>query len=255
MCRSILLTTFFAVSSLRAAVTLVGGAPQVASDDSVTGHTTFSGITVQAGDYVVVATASNKSTTANELTYHWTGTEGTSGNSTSLTSEQTFAAYLSYTAITVGGTYDFQVLATVSNLTANSALYVLRPGSGEMIVVADTDATANATGSASQLSYVFGTSLPSGIAIEAATTQSGGAFTLDSNYTTPNASAAGSGRLISYSTSVSGGTWSSNSPFTNTPDDIASVGAVFGVASVPEPSRGVLLVGALGFLVWRRRRA
>ena len=198
----------FAVTT-HAAVTLVG-APQTASDNATTGHTTFASVTVQAGDYVVLSTASNKSFASNLLTYSWSGTEGVSGISSSLSAEQTYAAYLSYTSVVVGGTYDFSMLAANNSLTANSALYILRPGSGEMIVVADTDSQSAAAGSASALAYLFGSSLTSGIAIEAATTQSGGAFTLDSNYLTPNASAAANGRLISHSTIVSGSSWNSS---------------------------------------------
>jgi|GEM_PF-6302687 hypothetical protein len=242
-----------AAPAAQSAIMLVS-APSIASDDSITGHTTFANVTVQAGDYVVVSTASNKSFAQNQLTFSWTGTEGVSGASTSLSSQETYASYLSYTSVIAGGSYDFSILAANSNLTANSALYVLRPGSGEMITVAGTASQAQAAGAASALSYLFGSSLTSGIAIEAATTQSGGAFTLDADYLTPNATAAGNGRLISYSTLVSGGSWGSSHAFTNTPDDIASIGAVFTTSSVPEPSRALLLACGMWASLMRRRR-
>jgi len=251
------LTLVLSASSLaHAAITLVGGSPTIASDDAMTGHTTFSNVSVQAGDYVVVSTASNKSFSLNQLTYSWSGTEGVNGVSTSLSSQQTYAAYLSYTSIQTGGTYNFQVLASDSSLTANSALYVLRPGTGEMIVLAGNASQAEAAGTASTLSYLFGGSLAAGsaVAIEAATTQSGGAFTVDSNYLTPNSVAASNGRLISYSTAVNGGTWGSFHDFVAATDDIASVGAVFTTVSVPEPTRALSLAVGLGTLLFRRRK-
>lgn len=244
---------FLHSASLHAAVTLVS-APQTASDNATTGDTTFTGITVQAGDYVVISTSSNKSFAQNQLTYSWSGAEGVSGVSTSLSAQQNFATYLSYTSVVVGGTYDFSVLATNSNLTANSALYVLRPGAGEMILVAGTASQASASGSASDIAYLFGSSLTSGIAIEAATTQNGGAFTLDSDYLTTNATAAANGRLISYSTGVTGSSWVSNHDFASASADIASIGAVFSTMAVPEPSRAMLLVVGIAFAINRRHR-
>jgi len=241
-------------SASDAAVTIVGGVPQTASDSATTGHTTFAAVSVEAGDYVVVSTASNKSFTTNQLSYSWTGTEGVAGVSSTVSVEQTYAAYLSYTSVMVGGTYDFSVLASNSTLTANSALYVLRPGTGEMILVADTATQAELTGSASALTYLFGNSLTSGLAIEAATTQSGGAFTLDSDYVTPNSSAALNGRLLSYSTLVTGSSWDSSHGYAVTPDDVASVGAVFTTVAVPEPSRLLFLGAGVVACVTRRRR-
>lgn len=247
----LLIALLFTAPVTRAAITLVGS-PSVASDDSVTGHTTFSNVTVQAGDYVVLSTASNKSFANNLLTYSWTGTEGISGMSSTFSAEVTYGAYVSYTSVLVGGTYDFSMLANNASLTANSALYVLRPDSGEMIFVADTAMQADAAGTGSALSYSFASILASAFAIEAATTQSGGAFTLDANYLTANSSAAGNGRLVSYSSAVTGGSWSSLHDFVAATDDIASVGAVFSTSSVPEPSRALLL--AIGFFGWMARR-
>lgn len=250
-----LLTFLSLAATTHAAVTLVGS-PQIASDNATTGHTTFANVSVQAGDYVVLSTASNKNFTQNQLTYSWSGAEGVAGTSTSLSSQQSFAAYLSYTAITTTGTYDFSVLAANSTLTANSALYILRPDTGEMILVADTDsqAVAAASGTSSSLAYLFSSALTSGFAIEAATTQSGGAFTLDSDYLTPNTTAASNGRLLGYSSLVSGSSWSSTHPFATTPGDIASVGAVFTTTAVPEPSRCLLFLAGLLPVALRRRR-
>lgn len=240
---------------LHASITLVGS-PQIASDNATTGNTTFSGVTVMAGDYVVVATASNKSFAQNQLTYSWSGTEGSSGVSTSLSAEQSFASYLSYTSVITGGTYDFNVLAAISTLTASSALYILRPGAGETITVANTASQASASASAASLFYLLGGNLTSAMAIEAATTRFGGAFTLDSNYLTPNSTAASSGRLLSYSTGVTGSTWSSSDPLTTTPSDIAAIGAVFSTTTSPspEPSRTLLLAAGLVVMILHRRR-
>lgn len=242
-------------ASLHASITLVGS-PQIASDNATTGNTTFSGVTVMAGDYVVIATASNKSFAQNQLTYSWSGTEGSSGFSISLSAEQSFASYLSYTSVITGGTYDFNVLAANSTLTASSALYILRPGAGETITVANTASQTSASASAASLSYLFGSNLTTAIAIEAATTRFGGAFTLDSNYLTPNSSAAASGRLLSYSTAVTGSGWSSSAPVTTPPSDIASIGAIFSTTTSPspEPSRTLLLAAGLVTMILRRRR-
>lgn len=253
--RILLLSTLVATSTwTQAAITLVGS-PSTASDDSVTGHTTFSSVTVQAGDFVVLSTAPNKSFANNLLTYSWTGTEGVSGVSSTLSAAETYGAYVSYTSVLVGGTYDFSMLANNSSLTANSALYVLRPDTGEVIFVADTATQTDAAGTGSALSYSFASNLASAFAIEAATTQSGGAFTLDSNYLTPNAGAAGNGRLVSYSSAVTGSTWSSLHDFVAATDDIASVGVVFSTSSVPEPSRAMLVLIGMMSLSSRRRRS
>lgn len=246
----------FLSAPLHASISLVG-TPQIASDSATTGNTTFSGVTVLAGDYVVVATSSNKNFAQNQLTFSWSGTEGSSGVSTSLSTEQNFASYLSYTSVIVGGTYDFNMLAANSTLTANSALYVLRPGAGETITVANTASQAGASASAASLSYLFASSLSSAIAIEAATTRFGGAFTLDSNYLTPNSTAAASGRLLSYSTAVTGSSWSSSDAFTTTPSDIASIGGVFTTTAspAPEPARTLLIAAGVAAMFYHRRRS
>ncbi len=188
-------------------LSIVSG-PTTKGDDPTTGDTVFSGVTVQAGDVVVIGTAPNKTTAINLLTLTWSGAEGGDGTTTTLNpgDNDGRTSYLFYTEIINPGTYTFTVESATANLTANSALFVLRADSGT-IQVADT-ATLSANTSTPGLSYDFSpeTLLSGGtIAIESFASKVNAALTLDANYIGARNS---NGRHVLYSTAASGSTWS-----------------------------------------------
>jgi hypothetical protein len=90
-------------------------------------------LAVQAGDVVIMESASNKKTGVSLATMSSTygGSLVNLSPSASLGTAATnqYASYLGYWAITNGGTYNFQISYSAS-ATANNGIYVLRAGSG-----------------------------------------------------------------------------------------------------------------------------
>jgi hypothetical protein len=215
-------------------ITIVAG-PTLMGDDSVTGDTTFSSITVQAGDMVVIATAPNKSADSNLLTLQWDGVEGVDGTTKTVQPADLDGrtSYLFYTQIANSGTYIFTVDATVSGLTANSALYVLRAGSGVIAVAAEKMLSGNVADPG--LFYNFSPDyVARGIAIESIATKNTVVLAPDENYTeVKNVN----GRFIAHSEFVMGSSWNKTHTGSGSALDYVGAGAVFieiSVNSTPE---------------------
>jgi hypothetical protein len=206
-------------------ISIVSG-PNTQSDDA-SGDTIFSGVSVQAGDVVAIATAPNKSTSINLQTLVWSGVEGVDGYSTTINpgDNNGRTCYLFYTEILNGGTYSFTVDAVDSAITSQSSLFVLRAGSG-VIGVGDT-ATLNGNTANPGLSYSFSpeTLLAGGsIAIESYAANSGSSLAEDAAYS-PTYNAGG--RHILYSTSLSGTSWDKTHASASGALNYVGAGAVF----------------------------
>jgi hypothetical protein len=131
----------------------------------------YAGVAVNAGDVVVMSVADNKKNSIALVKGGWSG--GANGVLTDLeTSGDTYpASYISYIEIEQAGTYDFWMECGDPNLTAISALYVLRPDNGETVFLADSaewiDPDNADNGTAYSLDYTFATTLTDGVLIEA----------------------------------------------------------------------------------------
>ncbi|VGO19245.1 Choline-sulfatase [Pontiella sulfatireligans] len=184
---------------------IIAGYPITKTDDAAS-DTIFAGVEVDAGDVVCIATAPNKTTSANLLSLTWSGTEGVDGHSTTINpgDNDGRSCYVFYTEIINSNSYTFTVDAAVVGLTAQSSLFVLRAGSG-LIEVGD-EATLNANTASPGLSYDFSPeTLPEfAITIESYAAKNGAALSKASGYAeTQNAN----GRHIVYSTNVTGSVW------------------------------------------------
>ncbi|WP_435895138.1 PEP-CTERM sorting domain-containing protein [Oceaniferula spumae] len=249
---TILVTTSIPLFTLsaQAAISIVGGAPTNQNDDSNTGHTLYSGITVNTGDVVVIATAANKNFAANQLILEGSGV--TNGTLTTISAEEVHASYVFAVEVTTGGTWDYQVTASNNSLTANSSLYILRADAGERLELLDSGTDSGDPVSSMGLTYNFGSSISAGdaIAIEAVTTQSG-VLTADADYT--ERQNGGDKRLTADSLLVNGATWTSEHTLA-TEDDAVIAGLVVAAVPIPEPSSTALLgLGGLALILRRRK--
>lgn len=95
-------------SCVHAGISIVTG-PVLVSDDAATGNMVFSGVSVQAGDVVAIATAPNKDKATNLLSLQWSGTEGVDGTSATIQSANldSRASYVYYVDMANSGTYTF----------------------------------------------------------------------------------------------------------------------------------------------------
>jgi arylsulfatase A-like enzyme len=197
------------------------------------GTTYFSGVTVQAGDLVVVSHANNKNTSANTITL-----SGLGGNTiqsvNSGSSGTTSSAWVFHSLITQAGTFDFTLdtsNTTTKTVSQATTLFVLRPSTGAVLEVVSTDGSVVASG-ATELALDFAMS-PAvsnayGIAAAAVNTSTlasnpaGWTQEVDGNLkrrTLSNADIDGSSHTATFSTAAA--------------SDIALAGIVVKVAAAP----------------------
>ncbi|MBI9021006.1 MAG: hypothetical protein JEZ10_07115 [Verrucomicrobia bacterium] len=161
----------FLAASARAGISIQYSSSQGWNASSAGTTSLYSSVSVNAGDVVVMSVADNKKNSIALVAGGWSG--GTNGVLTDLeTSGDTYpASYISYIEVAQAGTYDFWMQCGDPALTAISALYVLRPDSGETAFLADSaewiDPDNANNGTSYALDYTFAESLTDGVLIEA----------------------------------------------------------------------------------------
>jgi hypothetical protein len=220
------------------------------------GEVAFPNVTVQKGDYLVVAHGSNKRVNS----VNTISVSGLTGNTIfDLPSGNTSAnagAWVFYSSIATGGTYNISLDTTNSNdsVTQATTYWVLRGDVGEVIQVAGTASNASDVAVANLgLDFSFSNTITDGFGVAAVGTDT---LELDVPPTGWTSIVNASDKRITYANDNVDGmdlnsTFSFVSPDT---DKIALAGAVFNVVPVPEPSNAVLvsLIAMLGF--FRRSR-
>ena len=115
---------------------------------SSTNFTSKASLTVQAGDVVILESASNKKTGQSLATMSSTYA-GSMVNLSPIAllgspaATNQYSSYLAYWTVATGGTYDFQISYS-ANATANNGIYVLRAGSGVIQFLGAKDYVTNA---------------------------------------------------------------------------------------------------------------
>lgn len=163
--------------------------------------------TVQKGDVVVMAAAGNKSTAQSLVSF-----SSSAGSFITVHTEIYPSAYVAYLTAASSGTFDFLVEAA-TNITASTALYVLRSDTGAIGVV-DSNTFENADANAEpdeSLAYGSATGFTNALAIEAVSS-------LSSVVTPQNVVLDANGsnlRLIGHANGLTGSGFTSTYSFTN----------------------------------------
>jgi arylsulfatase A-like enzyme/lysophospholipase L1-like esterase len=179
---------------------------------TTSGTSSFTGVSAQVGDVIVLTVAGNKKGTAISLSAAQVGGTGTVGSQTQLTNLQSTypTSWAWYQTVTAAGTFNFDITTdNTAGITAITALYVIRADSGaiELADSATWDDNDNAdNGTAYSLNYTFGTTLTDGVLIESISSRTDlitppGTYTLDRT-------GASKRSLLSYD-GVTGSAWTS----------------------------------------------
>lgn len=265
---------------------LVGtGTTAVPNYDVVAGtNTYFTNINVQAGDFLVMAHANNKrngtiAANANAITATIAGITDSFTRVATPDSGGTAGAWIFYTPISQSGTISSITLTTDSTtktVAQVSAYYLLRPSSGQVLVLGATDGEGGTGATTRTLDFAYSSNNTGFFALTAASA-AGAAL----NLVNPSASTVNSTSL-NWTEEISGASlreiyYTANqdsvSPaFTAVPGTssfsvssqiaVAAAHAFVGVvvlsqtAAIPEPSTYAAIFGtlALGAVVLRRRR-
>lgn len=178
---------------------------------ATSGTSSYAGISAQAGDVIVLTVSGNKKGSVVPLSAAQVGGTGTTGPQTVETNGlDTYpTSWAWYQTVTSSGTFDFDITTdNTLGITAISALYVVRAGSGT-IQLADSaswDDTDNAdNGTSYSLDYSFGSSLPDGVLIESVSSRTD-LITKPAAYTEDRYADK---RLLASYDGVTGSSWSS----------------------------------------------
>ncbi len=180
---------------------------------TTSGTSSFTGVSAQVGDVIVLTVAGNKKGTAISLSAAQVGGTGTVGAQTQLTNlPSTYpTSWAWYQTVTTAGTFNFDITTdNTAGITALTALYVIRADSGtiELAGSATWDDNDNAdNGTAYSLNYTLGTTLTDGVLIESISSRTDlitppGIYTLDRT-------GASKRSLLSYD-GVTGSAWTSS---------------------------------------------
>jgi arylsulfatase A-like enzyme len=206
---TVFLAQLLAVLSIHAGINI--SSAYTDSGSSGTGAVTgsFSSVSAQVGDVIVLTSATNKKGTSSTLSAAQVGGTGTTGAQTLHSNGQgTYpTAWVWYQTVTTAGTFDYEI--TGSSITAGFALYVVRADSGqiELAGAAAWDDTDNAdNGSSYSLDYTFGASLTDGVLIEAVNARTD--LITESVAYTENWNGSNKRVLLSYD-GVTGSSWNS----------------------------------------------
>jgi len=196
---------------------------------ATSGTSSYSGISVQVGDVVVLTVSGNKKGTVVPLSCTKVGGTATVGAQTERTNAlATYpTAWAWFYTVTGAGTVDFDITTdNTLGITAITALYVVRAGSGivQEADFATWDDNDNAdNGTSYSLNYTFGASLPDGVLIESVNARTDlvtepVAYTEDRN--------GGDKRLLLSYDGVNGSSWTSTYSLSGGTADKQTSGAV-----------------------------
>ena len=178
---------------------------------ATSGTSSYTGISAQAGDVIVLTVSGNKKGSVVPLTAAQVGGTGATGPQTQVTNGlDTYpTSWTWYQTVSIGGTFDFEITTdNTLGITAISALYVVRAGSGT-VQLADSatwDDSDNAdNGTSYSLNYSFDESLPGGVLIESISSRTD-LITKPAAYTEDRYADK---RLLASYDGVSGSSWSS----------------------------------------------
>lgn len=136
------------------------------------GTSSYTGISAQVGDVIVLTVAGNKKGSVTPLSCAKVGGTGTVGTQTELTNDlNTYpTSWAWYQTVTSSGTFDFDITTdNTAGITAITALYVMRADSGTVQLANSAtwdDADNSDNGTSYSLDYTFSSALPDGILIE-----------------------------------------------------------------------------------------
>lgn len=213
----------------------------------------FSGVTVAAGDYLVVAHSNNKRDNGNnDISIAGAG----SNSFTSLSAGDTGSgqgAWLFYSQIGSAGTFDLTLDSSNATKTVSQAstVWVVRAAPGEVVTLASTDTGVIGSGTSLDLDFSFASSLTNGFGFGAGTT--GDALGLASGWTAPLSNGTGKRNTL-FNNSVTGPSLTSTFTTTNSSGIVLS-GIVLTSTAVPEPTSAMLFgLGVVVSIGFRRRQ-
>jgi arylsulfatase A-like enzyme len=204
--------------SAQAAISIVGRQSQGWNVPNGTlGTSSFTGVSAQVGDVIVLTTATNKKGSLVPLSATQIGGTGSTGAQTEFTNGMgTYpTSWAWYQIATTAGTFDFDITTdNTAGVTALTGVYVIRADSGLIELAGsatwdDTDDSANPA--THTLAYTLSSTLTDGVLIESISARHDDAtgpvaYTIDH-------SAGGTGKkqrsLISYE-GITGSSWSSD---------------------------------------------
>jgi hypothetical protein len=244
----------FATCSSHAAISLIAN-QDIANNSTNYGTTYFTGVTVQAGDILVVAHSPNKNTTTNTITLSGIGSNTISSINSGSTGT-TSAAWVFYSEISAAGTYDLVLDTSNSTKTVTQATsyFVLRPGAGEVLTIAATDASVAPTGSpvgSLALDFTMSPAVTDAYGIAAAAMNTS---TFSGNPAGWTQEISGADKRRTFSNSDIDGASLSSTWTAAAPTDMALAGIVVSAIAVPEPGTLGLGLASLAGLSLRRRR-
>ena len=176
------------------------------------GTSSFTDISAQQGDVIVLTVAGNKKGTVTPLSCDKVGGTGSVSSQAELTNNlDTYpTSWAWYYTVTTNGTFNFDITTdNTAGITAITALYVVRAGSGSIQLAGsaiwDDNDNAN-NGTSYSLNYTFGSSLPKGVLIESISSRTD-LITEPTSYA-EDRNGADKRLLVSY-TNVAGTSWTS----------------------------------------------
>lgn len=247
----IILTALAATTiSSSAAITIASTGTSGATD--VYAATMFSGISVLAGDVLVVNHSNNKRSTSNAITAAFSSGANAFSTVASGDSGSQAGSWVFYSTITEAGSFDITLDTSNATKTVSHATtyLILREDTGGTLNVISQNANATSGGTTVSLAFSWAGDYDDYLAIAGAAVNTGpvispgGDWSEDLN--------RGDKRLNYTNTAVSASPLNSFSVTTSASDNLSAAGIVIGATAIPEPAS--ILLGSLGTLLLLRRR-
>lgn len=218
------------------------------------GTTSLFNITVEAGDFLVLAHANNKRNNGNNDISAMLGASSLTGLSSADTGGGE-TAWIFYSEIVTGGTFALTMdsSSTSTGVSHSTSYWVVDGDSGESVEIAGTDTSSTTSASSLDLDFTFASTITNGLGFASSASSIANGETVTA--TGWSVEVPGNGKRRTFSNAdVDGASLTSTfSASTGTPT-IGLAGIVLTTSAVPEPSSTIVLAFGFGLFASRRRR-